>query len=109
MGYRSEVTLAMTWDTDNRLRDINVGIKQFLDGADTKITMGNPNFISVYQWDWIKWYGHTVIEEIENFLHHNVDEKEYMLVNIGENLDDMTIEGTLSNNRIKVIRNVLIW
>lgn len=108
MGYRSEVTLALSWEANSKLIKKSLKIKDFLTNSDMLVNIANPNFIIIYQWDWIKWYDNPIIEEIEDFLRKESNPNDYLLITIGEALDDMNIEGILQTNKLRVLRKVVI-
>lgn len=108
MGYRSEVTLALSLSANNKLKQLYPDVYKFLLESDLQIHKTYAPICNIYQWAYIKWYDNDAIQALEDFLSNEIELNEYQLIIIGEDLNDMSIEGTMNIPIIKIHRHVEI-
>lgn len=108
MGYRSEVTLALSFSANYKLKQLYPDVYKFLLEADLQVYKNYMPLCYIYQWSYIKWYDNDNIQTLENFLKNKIESNEYKLIILGEALNDINIEGIMDIPTVKIHRHVEI-
>ena len=104
MGYRSDVLLVLdknaTVNFNEQLKnapeDIKADVQVLLNAITDECTASTGE--KLYYWEWIKWYiEYKSVEFIENFL-AKLDEEQYLIVRLGEELTDIEENGAFFDN-----------
>lgn len=103
MGYRSEIVIAIDPETYNNapenVKDAFNEIWEFPD-------LVEPERI-IFSHDYIKWYdSDPVVNTIETWL-KSLDETQYGLIELGEDLADVRMEGEYYTYDIGFVRKIL--
>ena len=127
MGYRSDVALSLTLEALDKLPELKDAVSAYLSNKDLELVMyeellnfadyvnestspeGVP-FITI-GWSYIKWYDdYPVIAGINDLLTElrETSPKSYHFICIGEDFNDVTIEGELDDD-LYVSRVIKKW
>lgn len=101
MGYRSEVAIALTSEAAKKLlvlQDFCPELKQLINDADDQFNFDEDsiklNADAKFHWSYVKWYdSYTEIQQMETFLYNLLECDDFLLLRIGEETDDMEIQG----------------
>lgn len=105
MGYLSDVLLVLDNAASKQLeeqlenlpKNTKERVQKLLNSTDNRYIAQNSN-ARLYYWKWIKWYiEFTEVCFIEDFI-DNLDENNYLIIVIGEELTDLREQGTFYDN-----------
>ncbi len=122
MGYYSEIGLCLNKEANAKMfaelekqsPAVKSEVQELLNNAQKEVANKDAeNESYLYHWFWVKWYSNfPCVGFIEQFLGNLGDDEDsklqYLLLNIGEHLDDVTERGNFYDNPfgLEIIRSI---